>query len=401
LDLFTKLNRNTVEELCKDKLDQVAAHVTGLLAKAGVTVDAVEVIGGGVRSPLVQSKLKSTLNKDLGFSLDSAHCISIGAALVGKSKHPEYGFQYTYDDPNASTHSATLDVKELEAAMQINKQLHEHDLLIEKTHAKKNEIETYIYGKRNQLDESSRKELVTSEEKLKILFILREAENWLTDLIEEDITFELLEAKMNEISNAVNTAGPRLHEQLVKEEEERRKAAAEAEEYLKTYKPEVRERDIPRTKAQTLEAAKKKKNQGNICFKDGDLENAISRYTQAIGLLEKLFDLSPDQKKEADEIKLPCYLNNAASYIKLQKYERARDNCTEALKMDPENVKALFRRGQTYYYLKQFEEAKKDLTAALKLEPNNAEVKKTLKTVSDLLAAQVEKEKNMYKKMFG
>jgi hypothetical protein len=69
-----------------------------------------------------------------------------------------------------------------------------------------------------------------------------------------------------------------LYEQLVKEEEERKKAAAEAEEYLKTYKPEVKERDIPRTKAQTLEAAKKKKNQGNICFKDGDLENGILVY---------------------------------------------------------------------------------------------------------------------------
>jgi hypothetical protein len=84
--------------------------------------------------------------------------------------------------------------------MQLNKQLHEHDVLIEKTHAKKNEIESYIYGKRSQLDETSRKELVSSEEKEKILSILRGAEDWLIDLVEEDITFELLDTKMNEVT---------------------------------------------------------------------------------------------------------------------------------------------------------------------------------------------------------
>jgi molecular chaperone DnaK (HSP70) len=88
-----------------------------LLTKANVAseaINAVEVIGGGVRSPIIQARLKSALNKDLGFSLDSAHCISIGAALFGKSKHPEYGFQYNYDDGNSTTYTATIDTAQLE-----------------------------------------------------------------------------------------------------------------------------------------------------------------------------------------------------------------------------------------------------------------------------------------------
>lgn len=31
-----------------------------------------------------------------------------------------------------------------------------------------------------------------------------------------------------------------------------------------------------------MDAAAKKKHQGNVCFKDGDFENAIKRYNQAI-----------------------------------------------------------------------------------------------------------------------
>jgi len=57
--------------------------------------------------------------------------------------------------------------------------------------------------------------------------------------------------------------------------------------------------------------------------------------------------------------------------------------------------------GQALYYLKEFDEAKQDLTLAAKADPKNADVKKLLKTVGDQVAAQKEKEKKMYSKMFG
>lgn len=73
----------------------------------------------------------------------------------------------------------------------------------------------------------------------------------------------------------------------------------------------------------------------------------------------------------------------------------------QALEIDKDNVKVLFRRGQAFYYLKEFEKASDDFSAALKLEPNNAEVKKNLKIVQDKVKEQKEKEKKMYQKMFG
>lgn len=41
----------------------------------------------------------------------------------------------------------------------------------------------------------------------------------------------------------------------------------------------------------------------------------------------------------------------------------------QALKLQPQNAKALFRRGQSYFYMKDFEKAERDLRAAEKLEP--------------------------------
>jgi len=172
----------------------------------------------------------------------------------------------------------------------------------------------------------------------------------------------------------------------------------------KNFKPLSRsEKDDkePRTKGEKIDAAKKRKHQGGVCFKDGDIEGAVLRWTQALAYFESIWDLIDDQKKEISEIKLPCYLNLAACYLKLKKYEKTRDNCSEALKIETENVKALFRRGQALYYLKDFDEAKKDLLLAGKLEPNNSEVKKILKLVTDQLSAQKEKEKTIYGKMFS
>jgi len=296
--------------------------------------------------------------------------------------------------------SPTIEEAELESVRKVNQNLLEQDQLIAKIRAKKNEIETYIYAKRSQCNEPSRESLLSSSERSQVLSFLQDAENWIGDITEEDATFETLDNYMNTLTNNVNTAGPKLHEQLVKEEEEQKKAAAEAEEYLKTYHPETKEREA-RTNKERLALALKKKNQGAICFKDGDIEQAANRWVQALATLEQLYDATPEQKKEVEEIKLPCLLNCAACYLKLTKYERARDNCTEALKLDANNAKALYRRGQAYYYLRALEEAKTDLLAASKVEPSNNEVKKILKTVQDQLAAQKEKEKKMYQKMFG
>lgn len=73
----------------------------------------------------------------------------------------------------------------------------------------------------------------------------------------------------------------------------------------------------------------------------------------------------------------------------------------QALEIEKSNVKALFRRAQCHVQLSKLEDARKDLDAALQIEPNNAAVKKELALVEKKIAAQKEKEKKMYSKMFS
>jgi len=392
---------------CKDALDRIASHIQNVIGKAGLTletIDSVEVIGGGMRIPAVQAKVKESIGeKELCFTLDSAHCVATGSALLAKTLNPEFEFAFeVVDSFHANADISKLSPELIEKSSAKLAEFLEHDRLISHTREKKNELESFIYTVRNKTSNPSLAEVIQASEKEVISKVLETTENWIYDEGEEADLIKL-ESKLKDLKDSVASAAPKLHERMVKEEEERKKIEEEEREARKNFVPSKSDRDDkePRTKGEKIDAAKKRKHQGAVCFKDGDIEGAALRWTQALGYFESVWDLSEDQKKEINEIKLPCYLNLAMCFLKLKKYEKARDNCTEALKIEGENVKALYRRGQAYYYLKDFEEAKKDLTLAAKLEPKDNEVKKTLKLVTDQVAAQKEKEKKIYGKMFG
>ncbi len=61
--------------------------------------------------------------------------------------------------------------------------------------------------------------------------------------------------------------------------------------------------------------------------------------------------------------------------IKLGQFTGAVEDCTKVLKLEPENIKALLRRGTARKSLKEFVAAKEDLEAVLKAEPNNKQAK--------------------------
>ncbi len=51
------------------------------------------------------------------------------------------------------------------------------------------------------------------------------------------------------------------------------------------------------------------------------------------------------------------------------------------MELDPQNIKALFRRGKAYVGTRQWEEASKDFRKALELDPNNKDVQKELSKI--------------------
>ncbi|XP_068152099.1 protein unc-45 homolog B [Drosophila tropicalis] len=110
------------------------------------------------------------------------------------------------------------------------------------------------------------------------------------------------------------------------------------------------------------------KDNGNEAFKAAKWAEAVQQYGLAIKLG------APQQHKE-----LPVfYKNRAAAYLKLEQYDKAVDDCTESLRLSPNDPKALFRRAQAYESLEKFEEAYKDATTLFKSDPGNKSVQPLL-----------------------
>ena len=68
---------------------------------------------------------------------------------------------------------------------------------------------------------------------------------------------------------------------------------------------------------------------------------------------------------EAAALRLKCMLNLASCCLKLREHDKCIQQCTEVLRSNPGERKALYRRGQSYSALKQFSAAVPDLQAAV------------------------------------
>ncbi|XP_058799636.1 protein unc-45 homolog B [Phymastichus coffea] len=102
------------------------------------------------------------------------------------------------------------------------------------------------------------------------------------------------------------------------------------------------------------------KERGNEEFKNGFFDKALSCYTQALKLT-----------KEDNFDKAIYYKNRAAVYLKQKDYEKVIKDCEEALKISPNDPKALFRRCLALEALERFEEAYRDARAVITSDPGD------------------------------
>ena len=150
-----------------------------------------------------------------------------------------------------------------------------------------------------------------------------------------------------------------------------------------------------------FEASKRDKDLGNTFFKAGRYRQALIKYKRALGFIEPPTKFTEEEKKQVSEHKLSLYLNLAAVRLKTLEYAEVLENTTKALGLDPNSVKALFRRAQARFHLSQLDEAKADLTHALQHRPQDKDLKQLLASVNQKLKAIHEKEKKAYSNLFG
>lgn len=110
-----------------------------------------------------------------------------------------------------------------------------------------------------------------------------------------------------------------------------------------------------------LERSMMLKNLGNTCYKKGNYSDAIHCYTEAISLCP-----TTDTEHLAT-----LYQNRAASYDVLNETQNILDDCTAALKLKPDYLKALSRRYKAAEKLGKTRQALEDVTAVCLLENFN------------------------------
>lgn len=121
--------------------------------------------------------------------------------------------------------------------------------------------------------------------------------------------------------------------------------------------PMPRTFDIPgSTKAESRSAAEHAKNLGNEHFKVNEMQMALHQYTAAVQCAEVAGDAELTAKVRA---------NRAAAYNKMQMWQDAELDCTEALKLQPGFDKAVMRRAKARLKLKDFRGALEDAECVL------------------------------------
>ncbi|PIA18188.1 hypothetical protein COEREDRAFT_6922 [Coemansia reversa NRRL 1564] len=119
--------------------------------------------------------------------------------------------------------------------------------------------------------------------------------------------------------------------------------------------------------------AERLKAQGDTAFRQGRFEEAARQYARAI---------------EEDDSITVLYTNQAMALLKLKRFAEAVESCSRGLVVEPNNVKALWRRGTANLSLGNLHEAKHDFEAGLRIQPGNKVLATELERTKKMLSVE-------------
>ncbi|XP_069042252.1 peptidyl-prolyl cis-trans isomerase FKBP8 [Lepisosteus oculatus] len=149
--------------------------------------------------------------------------------------------------------------------------------------------------------------------------------------------------------------------------------------------------------------ADRKRARGNACYQRGDYVFAVNSYGIALQITESGsgVGITAQEEEELLDVKVKCLNNMAAAQLKLEHHEAALRSCVSVLAHQPDNIKALFRKGKVLALQGEYAEAIRILKRALKLEPTNKTIHAELSKIVKRHSEQKGVEQALYKKMLG
>eukprot|EP00010_Vexillifera_abyssalis_P006135 CAMPEP_0201551736 /NCGR_PEP_ID=MMETSP0173_2-20130828/9179_1 /ASSEMBLY_ACC=CAM_ASM_000268 /TAXON_ID=218659 /ORGANISM="Vexillifera sp., Strain DIVA3 564/2" /LENGTH=425 /DNA_ID=CAMNT_0047962065 /DNA_START=9 /DNA_END=1286 /DNA_ORIENTATION=+ len=143
-------------------------------------------------------------------------------------------------------------------------------------------------------------------------------------------------------------------------------------------------------------SAEKWKAQGNDMYvKQKQYARAIARYQKAIDTI------GYGSSDQVDAIKNACHNNMAACHLRLKNYRDVIREADQVLEKEPNNIKAIYRKGAAFVELDEFEQAHSLLSCVLEKQPNHVPTQQAMKRLKAKQRIQDEKDKKVYSKMFA
>ncbi|XP_039579129.1 peptidyl-prolyl cis-trans isomerase FKBP8-like isoform X2 [Passer montanus] len=129
----------------------------------------------------------------------------------------------------------------------------------------------------------------------------------------------------------------------------------------------------PLPPAVRLRLGSQRRERGNFHFARGDFAAALRSYRLSLRALDgpAAAPPGPEEEEELREQRVKCLNNCAAAELKLGRAEEALAACEAALRISPDNGRALLRRGQLLAERGRDAEAALVLKRALELDPAN------------------------------
>ena len=184
----------------------------------------------------------------------------------------------------------------------------------------------------------------------------------------DDTTIYIAKIKANINTDDVNKwleKGIQERSTLAAQNQELQKAIEEQNKQIEELKRQLNnkssETDLTKLKVEISQVdnafmSNQKIETGNRFYFNGNYENAILEYTQAIELYSK---------------NTIAYRNRGAAYANLHEYARAASDYGNAIELESNNELAYIGRSAAYIYLQEYNKAIKDLTKAISLNPYN------------------------------
>lgn len=156
---------------------------------------------------------------------------------------------------------------------------------------------------------------------------------------------------------------------------------------------------------QRMEIGNRKRERGNWWFNRGEYAKAIQCYSAAVDFLDDAeVEYGEDVRPEVQTIlaeRLKALNNMGAAQMRIEAYDVALKSLEAVLRCQPDNVKALFRKGKVLGLQGKMKDSITFLKKALELEPESRLIHQELAKMREKARVEAESEKSLYRRMLG